>query len=93
MLSRPAPTIDLTIFQKVFASLRADMDSILDLRGPKHETTPIETTEDTVFVSLYTTPIELPPEPCERGNKHYSSRTTEGDEAYLGRRRRLILRL
>ena len=32
-LSRPSPTIDLTILQEVVASLRTNVDNILEMRG------------------------------------------------------------
>ena len=47
------------------SSLWDDMDSILERRGPEPKASPVETTEDTVLVALFTAPTSLPPEPRE----------------------------
>ena len=41
VLTRPAPTIDLTTLQEVVASLRADVDSILEIRGLDPKNAPV----------------------------------------------------
>ena len=89
VLARPAPTIDFTTLQ-VVVSLRADVDSILEMRGPEPETTPIELVEDTVLVALFTAGT-TPPEPHERAMRHHSSHTTDGEDARVGKKERTDL--
>ena len=75
----------MTILHKVVESLLADVDTIVEMKGPKPETAPLELVEDTVLVELFTTPIAPLPDPRERAKRHRSSRTTKGDKA-LGRK-------
>ncbi len=46
-------------------SLRADVDCILEMRGPEHETAPVELAQDTLFFALFTTPITPLLEPSD----------------------------
>ena len=56
VLARPTPTTDLTTPQEAVASLRADMDIILEMKGLEPETAPVETTKDTMLAALFTAP-------------------------------------
>lgn len=93
ILESPAPTIDLTILQEVVASLRADMDIILEMKEPEPATAPVETTEDIVLAALFTAPIAPPHEPRGRVKQHHSSRTLRDMRHILERRSRQILKL
>ena len=70
------------------ASLRADVDVILDVRVPEPEATLADPTEDTVLVSLFKTTTTPPPPPREQTKKH---RSREGDEARARKRERTKL--
>ena len=76
VLARPVPTINLTPHQDVVASLRADVDNIVEMRGTKSKNEAFELAEDIVFVELFTTPTEPPPEQHGCSKRHRSSRTT-----------------
>ena len=65
------------------ASLRADVDAILDARVPKPEAKPVEPAEDTMLAVLLHTTIALVPPPREHDKRH---RTREGDEAHSRKR-------
>ena len=66
----------MTTLHEDVMSLRADVDNILEMRGPEHETAPIELIEDTVLVSLFTAPTTQP-KPHKHAKRHHSSRTTD----------------
>ncbi|XP_027771477.1 uncharacterized protein LOC114076530 [Solanum pennellii] len=85
VLARPAPTIDLTTLQAAVASLRADVDAILDAWVPKTEATHAESADDMVFAALFQTTAAPPPPPREHAKRH---RTREGDEACARKRER-----
>ena len=53
VLARPSPTIDLTTLQATVSILRADVDSILKIRGTKQEIAPIKLPEDIVHDVLF----------------------------------------
>ena len=53
VLARPAPTIDLMTLQAIVASLRDDVDVILDARVREPEATPTEPCEDMVLATLF----------------------------------------
>ena len=59
-LARPSPTIGFTTLQEAVASLRADVDIILEIGGPEPESAPIEIAEDTILVALFTAPTAPP---------------------------------
>lgn len=46
VLTRPAPTIDLTTLQLAVASLSFDVDAILEMRGDDPESGPIDLVKD-----------------------------------------------
>lgn len=81
VLARPAYTIDLTTLQEASPSLRADVDNILEMRGPELETASVELVEDTMLVVLFTTLTAVQSEPREHVKRHHSNHTTKGDEA------------
>lgn len=56
----PNPTIDLTTLKEVVVSLRVDMDSIIEMRGPDPESAHVETVEDIVLTKLFTAPTFQP---------------------------------
>lgn len=62
-------------------TLRADMGSILKMRGPEPESCPVGTVDDSVLAALFTAHIAPPPKPRERTKRHYSSYTSEGYNA------------
>ena len=72
-------------------SLRADVDSILEMRGTEPETAPFELTEGTVFGALLTAPIEPLPEPRGRANGYRSRCTIEGEDVYARKKDRTDL--
>lgn len=53
VLARTTPTIDLMTLQAIVASLRVDVDAILDVRVPEPEATPVELSENTVLSALF----------------------------------------
>ena len=63
VLARTTPTINLTTLQSAVASLRADVDAILDARVPEPEATPAEPVEDTMLAALIKTTTAPPPPP------------------------------
>ena len=71
-------------------SLRADVDSILEMRRPEPETAPIELPEDTVLISLFSVPT-APLEPCECAKRHCSSRTIDGDDTRARNKERTLI--
>ena len=73
------------------ARLRADMDSILEMRGPEPETATVEIAEDTVLAALFTDPISPLLEPRECAKRPHSSCTSEGDEARPWKKERIDL--
>lgn len=60
VLARLAPTIALTILQDVMASLRAYVDSILDVRVHETEDTPAKLAEHTVLSALFQNTVAPP---------------------------------
>lgn len=62
------------------ASLREDIDNILEIRGPEPDIVPVKLAEHIVLASLFTAPIE-PVEPSDFAKRHLSSRTTDGMDA------------
>ena len=91
VLACPTPIINLTTLKEAMAILRVYMDNILELRGPELETALVETAEDTVLATLFTTPTSPPPDYCEHAKRHHSSHTTEGDEARARMKERIDL--
>lgn len=72
VLTRPALTIYLTTLQADVASLRADVDIILDVRVLESKATPAETTEDTVLATLFTSSNASQHPPHEHSKRHLS---------------------
>ena len=69
VLARLAHSIDLTTLQAAVASLRNDVDAILNVWVLESEATPAEPAEDTVLAALFTTstaPLHLPHERAKR---------------------------
>ena len=73
------------------ASLRADMDNILEIRGTDPESTLVETTEDTFLVALFIAPSAPPPEPRERVKRNRSNHTSESENARSQKNKRTYL--
>ena len=69
VLARLAHTIDLTTLQAAVASLRANVDAILDARVPKSEAKSTKLAEDKVLAVLFTTSTIPPPPPRERAKR------------------------
>lgn len=61
VLERPVPTIDLTNLQVVMASLRSDVETILEMRGTKPEGVPIQLADDTLLNALFKIVVEHHP--------------------------------
>ena len=62
VLARPAPLVDLSTLQAAVDSLRADIDTILEVRVPDSETPSVEPSEDTVLAALFIS-SEIPSPP------------------------------
>ena len=73
------------------ASLRDDMDNILEIKGPETESSRVESAEDTVLGALFTAPTAPPPEPRELANSHRSSHTSLGEDACARMNKRTYL--
>ena len=65
VLARPAPTVDLMTLQAIVASLRADMNAILEARVRESEAPSVEPIEDTVMVVMFSTTTAPSPQPRE----------------------------
>ena len=63
------------------ASLRADIDCSLEMRGPEPEIEPVELEEDIVLATLFAYPTISLFETSERAMRHRLSRTTEREDA------------
>ena len=70
VLTWKTPTIDLTTLQDVVASLRADVDAILDARVPESEAIRAELAEDTLFSALFQITTAPPPPPFEQTKRY-----------------------
>ena len=81
------------ILQEALASLRADVDAILDVRLPEPKASPVELAEDTVLAALFTTITAPLPPPHERAKRHHSNRTSENKDAWATKKKRQIWRL
>ena len=72
------------------AILRADIDSILEMRGPDAATEPIEQVEEIGLVALFTGPLHHSnPRMCAKRDR--SSRTTDGEEAHARNKEQMDL--
>ena len=65
MLARPAPPVDVSALQDAVDNLRADIDTILEVRVPE----PVEPVEDTILVALFATSELPPPSPRESAKR------------------------
>ena len=63
VLACPTPTLNLTTLQEVVASLRDDVDYILEMIGPEPKTARVELVEDTILATLFTALVEPPRKP------------------------------
>ena len=72
------------------ASLRADVDSILEMRGLEPESAPIELAENIILVALFIAST-TPPEPREHAKRHRYSHTTDGEDARVRNKERTYL--
>ena len=72
------------------ASFRADVCSILEMRGPELETALVELVEDTVPSAPFNS-LTAPPEPRECAKSHRSSFTTDGEDALAKKKERTDL--
>ena len=63
------------------ASLRADVDSILDVRALEPEAAHADHAEDTMFAILFTARTAPPSAPREHVKRNRSIRTSEGEDA------------
>uniref|UniRef100_M1DVC6 Integrase core domain containing protein n=1 Tax=Solanum tuberosum TaxID=4113 RepID=M1DVC6_SOLTU len=78
VLARPAPDTDLSSIRAELASLRADVDAILEIPAYEPEDAPTVLTEDTVLDALFRVDAETQPDPIRaRGKRHHSSRPSE----------------
>ena len=59
------------------ASLKADVDTILDVRVPESKATLVEPAKDTVLAALFTTSNAPPPPPREHAKRHLSRETVK----------------
>lgn len=57
--------------------MQADVDTILEKQGTEPESVDLELAKDTVFVSLFTTPLEPHPDPPGHAKRHHSRHTYE----------------
>ena len=53
VLARPAHPVDVSTLQAAVDSLRADIDTILEVRVPEFEAPSVEPAEDTVLAALF----------------------------------------
>ena len=74
------------ILQEVGASLREDMDAILEARVRNFEAPSAEPAEDTVMVALFSTTVAPSPHPLEHTKRHQSR---EDDETRSRKRENL----
>ena len=88
VLTRPAPTIDLTTLQEVVESLRADVENIMEMRGTEPETVRFKIEKDIVLATVFTAHTEPPPKPRSRAKIYLSSRTTEGEDSRARKKER-----
>lgn len=65
----PIPHYWFHNYSEVVASLRADVDGVLEMSGPMTDSAPMELAEDTMFAALFTTTIALLSAPCEHANR------------------------
>ena len=77
VLARPAPTVDLMTLQAIVASLRADMNAILEARVPESEAPSVEPAEDTLMATLFSTTAMPSPQPHEHTKRHQSREDNE----------------
>ena len=88
LLAWPAPTVDLKTLQVVVASLRVDIDAILEVRVPESEAPSAEPSLDTVMATLLSTIVAPSPQPREHTNRH---RSIEDDETRSRKRQHIEL--
>ncbi|XP_069142887.1 uncharacterized protein [Solanum lycopersicum] len=81
VLARPAPMVDVSTLQAAVDSLRADTDTILEVRVPE----PVEPVEDTVLAALFATSELPPPSPRESAKRR---RGRSEDEARARKKER-----
>ena len=87
-----APTIDLTTLQAAFASLRVDVDAILEIMGTNPESTPIDLAKDMVLYALFRHIVEPPFEQRVHSKRQHSIHSTKvGDGACAKKSERLDL--
>ena len=72
VLAWPAPTIDLTTLQAVVASLRADIDSIMEAQVPEFEPPSTKRAKDIVMATLFSTTDAPSAQPREHTKRHRS---------------------
>ena len=64
------------------ASLRTDVDNLIEMKWTEPESVTFEQAEDTILGALFTAPTEPPPDPCGRSKRHQSRRTSEREDAH-----------
>lgn len=70
VLTWKTPTIDLMTLQDFVASLRADMDAIVNVGGLESESISADPAENMVLATLFTISNAPPPPPRERARRH-----------------------
>lgn len=70
VLTWKIPTIDLMTLQDFVASLRADMDAIVNEGGLESESISADPAENMVLATLFTISNAPPPPPRERARRH-----------------------
>ena len=76
VLARPAPPVDVSTLQAAVDSLRADIDTILEVRVPEFEAPSVEPAEDTVLAALFAI-FDIPPPPPRESAKRRRGRTED----------------
>ena len=84
VLARPAPLVDVSTLQAAVDSLRADIDTILEVRVPE----PVEPVEDTVLAALFAT-SEIPPHSPRESAKRRRGRSEDQARARKKERREM----
>uniref|UniRef100_M1E0F9 Integrase core domain containing protein n=1 Tax=Solanum tuberosum TaxID=4113 RepID=M1E0F9_SOLTU len=89
-ITADAPDTDLSSIRAELASLRADVDAILEIPANEIEHAPMVLSEDTILDALFRVDAETQPDPTRaRGKRHHSSHHSETvDDAQTRKRER-----
>ena len=77
MLAQPTAQVDMSTLQFAVERLLADIDMILEARVPESESPSVETAEETVMATLFST-YEIPPPPPREHDKRRKGQAEDG---------------